>query len=71
MRKPHVFCKRKLARHTRGVGGTEKCHFMTHEGGRGLKAVKKCHVLFEWPLTTNMYEQQQQNLAVFNDNVLT
>jgi hypothetical protein len=36
----------------RGGGGSEKCHQMSPGGeGGGLKSVKKCHVLFEWPLT--------------------
>jgi hypothetical protein len=34
-----------------GGGGLEKCHQMSHGGGGGLKLPKKCHVLFECPLS--------------------
>jgi hypothetical protein len=39
----------------KGVGGgrqnSTKCHIGWGGGGRVLKVRKKCHVLFEWPLT--------------------
>jgi hypothetical protein len=47
-----VNINKPLSRHTRGgVRGKKKCHQMSHRGGGGVKKVlKKCHVLFEWPL---------------------
>ncbi len=39
---------------TQGGRGKQKCQQMSHEegGGESKKVGKKCHVLFEWPLTT-------------------
>ncbi len=45
----------KLECHSTPGGGAEKCHKMTHGGGGGLNSAKMCHVLFEWPLSTNNY----------------
>jgi hypothetical protein len=41
---------------TQGVRESlEKCHQMSHRGGRG-DWVKKCHILFEWPLSLQQIE---------------
>ncbi len=37
-----------------GGGGSEKYHQMSPGGGAG--GSKKCHVLFEWPLTYKYFD---------------
>ncbi len=51
-KKYFCFCKKKIITfHLWGGYGTISPNEMTHGGGFGLKSVKKCHILFEWPLT--------------------
>jgi hypothetical protein len=62
-----------MSSHTPGVGvSTEQCQQMTQGEGRVQNWPKKCHVLFEWPLSSDTVSKiaSVMNLSQFDQQVL-